>query len=141
MGDEGGRGVGGVEMRGSVPVIRFLSLSHPSADPTETWRPGKTKSSNTFLNFLANLDHALHRQISSCKRVHNLKLSFHNLSFLHKHIIEPVKLITHSLQTNLVAKLKGFFSLLDISTHFPDTSIDSKKRFSDQIKFQIHCID
>ena len=48
LGDEGGRGV---EMRGSVPVIRFLSLSHPSADPTETWRHGKTKSSNTFLIF------------------------------------------------------------------------------------------
>ena len=114
--------------------ITVTSFGRPHWD-METW---ENQVIEHISHFLANLDHASQWQISSCKRVHNLKLSFHNLSFLHKHIIEPVKLITHSLQTNLVAKLKGFFSLLDISTHFPDTSIDSKKRFSDQIKFQIH---
>ena len=140
LGDEGGRGVEGGGDEGKCPShqipITVTSFGRPHWD-METW---ENQVIEHIPHFLANLDHASQWQISSCKRVHNFKMSFHNLSFLHKHIIAPIELITHSLQTNLVAKIKGFFPP-DISTHFPDISIDWKKRFRDQIKFQIHCFD
>ena len=119
--------------------ITVTSFGRPHWD-METW---ENQVIEHIPHFLANLDHASQWQISSCKRVHNLKMSFHNLSFLHKHIIAPIELITHSLQTNVVAKSKGFLSLRYINTFsryidwlketffgsdkIPDTLIDSNK--------------